>query len=152
MQNFKKSSYSSILLLICSLLILLWVYTAISKLANFAEFERQLNNQTFGKAFTTYLLWLIPVTEIAAALLLFFNRTRLYGLVLSALLMALFTGYISLVLLGYYDRVPCSCGGVLKQLGWSAHLWFNLFFLLLSVLGIYWMLINKNVERDKLIK
>jgi len=119
------------------LLVLLWIYTAVSKLINIHEFERQLKNQVFGKVFTQWLFWLIPITEISAAILLVLNRTKIYGLVLSAILMALFTGYIGLVLLNFYPRIPCSCGGVLKSLGWHAHLWFNLFFLCSSVLGIY---------------
>ncbi len=119
------------------LLVLLWIYTAVSKLINIHEFERQLKNQVFGKVFTQWLLWLIPITEISAAILLILNRTKIYGLVLSVILMALFTGYIGLVLLNFYPRIPCSCGGVLKSLGWQAHLWFNLFFLGSGALGIY---------------
>ena len=127
-----------IALMLCNtLLILLWVYTAASKLMDIAEFKRQLYSQNFTRAFAHVLLWLIPSIELIAAILLLYKNTRLVGLILSILLMALFTGYIALVLFGYYDRVPCSCGGVLKSLGWHTHLWFNLFFLLISLLGSY---------------
>jgi hypothetical protein len=68
------------------------------------------------------------------------------GFYLSALLLIIFTGYIALVLLNYFGRVPCSCGGVIRTLGWGLHLIFNVFFLLLSFLGIY--LINRERRID----
>lgn len=132
-----KQKLTIILNSIVFLLVLLWIYTAVSKLINIHEFERQLNNQVFGKVFTQWLFWLIPITEISAAIMLVINNTKIYGLILSLILMALFTGYIGLVLLNFYPRIPCSCGGVLKNLGWHAHLWFNLFFLGTSAFGIY---------------
>jgi len=124
--------------LACSLLILLWVYTVASKLSNVNEFKRQLGNQTLGKDMADVLLWFIPISEISAALLLLFRQSRFAGFGLSVFLLVLFSGYIGLVLLGYYSRVPCSCGGVLKQLGWQTHFIFNLFFLALAGLGFWW--------------
>lgn len=123
--------------IIIALLVLLWSYTAASKLINLAQFKQELHNQTFSKSFTTQLLWFIPLSELLAATLLIIKRTRLLGFIVSSILMILFTGYIALVLFNYYERTPCSCGGVLKALGWQAHLYFNLFFLLLSLLGVY---------------
>lgn len=123
--------------IIIFLLILLFVYTAMSKLFDFEQFKGQMYNQALPHALATVLIWTLPGIEIIAALLLLFEQTRLAGLYLSTVLMILFTGYIALVLLGYYGRVPCSCGGVIKSLGWKNHLFFNLFFLLLSILGIF---------------
>lgn len=128
---------SPLLNFICTLLVFLWVYTAASKLIDVGEFKRQLANQTLGKAAAAFLLWFIPISEILTALLLLFHKTRLSGLLFSAMLMFLFTGYIGLVLLGYYDRMPCSCGGVLKEMGWQLHFWFNIFFLAISGLGVW---------------
>lgn len=146
MKSFLFKFKDSILTIVCTLLVLLWAYTAASKLADISEFKRQLANQTFGKATAAFLFLFIPISEITAALLLLFYKTRFAGLTLSFLLMLLFTGYIALVLLGYYDRTPCSCGGVLKVLEWQMHLWFNVFFLALSGLGIY---LEGGVERVK---
>ncbi len=130
--------YLEPLLIYCStLLVLLWVYTAFNKLADFAAFKHQLASQTLGKTAASFLLWFIPISEIAAAVLLLIRNTRQLGFIVSAFLMLLFTGYIGLVLLGYYDRIPCSCGGVLKAMGWQMHFWFNLFFLFISMVGIY---------------
>lgn len=133
-QNSRKEIIISIT---CALLILLWTYTAFSKLSDIQEFKRQLGNQTFSKATSSFLFWFIPISELLAAGLLIIKKTRLIGLVLSSALMLLFTAYITLVLIGYYDRVPCSCGGVLKAMGWQTHLWFNLFFLSISITGLF---------------
>ena len=118
-----------------SLLILLWSYTALSKLIAFRIFASQMENQNFG-TLAAPITWLVPITEVAVSLLLLFKATRLIGLWLSLLLILTFTGYIGLVLIGYFDKVPCSCGGVLQQLSWHAHLWFNLFFVAVNLLAI----------------
>lgn len=140
----KAEHKTSLLIFICSLLVLLWAYTAGSKILNMEAFKFQLANQTFGKTAAALLLWLIPISELLAALLLLFTKTRFLGLILSAGLLFLFTGYIGLVLFGYYDRTPCSCGGVLKEMGWKLHFWFNVYFLVISCLGLYLMRIEKS--------
>jgi putative oxidoreductase len=123
--------------IISFLLILLFIYTAVSKLLDFDQFKGQMYNQTLPHSVATVLIWTLPEIEILTGLLLLFEKTKLYGFYLSLALMLLFTGYITLVLLNYFDRVPCSCGGVIKSLGWKMHLIFNLLFLLLSILAIF---------------
>ncbi len=115
------------------LLILLWACTAASKLVDVKEFRNELNNQTFSQGFADLLFWFIPISEITAALCLVFARSRWMGLILSSILMFLFTGYVALVILNYYDQVPCICGGVFQHMSWTMHFWFNLFFLMLSL-------------------
>lgn len=135
------------LVIIIALLILLWSYTVGSKLMDLQQFKQELFNQNFSKNIAILLLWFIPIAELLAAALLIIQKTRLLGLIISMILMTLFTGYISLVLLDYYDHIPCSCGGVLKALRWEEHLYFNLFFLSISIIGIYLQL---NTNKDKL--
>jgi putative oxidoreductase len=120
-----------------SLLILLFVYTALSKWLAFDDFKAQMHNQEVASWVADGLVWLLPPVEIMAALLLLFEPSRYAGFWMSFILMAVFTGYIGLVVAGYYERTPCSCGGVLKSMGWTAHLLFNCFFLLLSLFSIY---------------
>ncbi|MCW3118108.1 MAG: hypothetical protein JWM28_2190 [Chitinophagaceae bacterium] len=123
--------------IISFLLILLFIYTAVSKLIDFNQFKGQMYNQTLPRAVAKLLIWTLPEIEILTGLLLLFEKTKPYGFYLSLILMILFTGYIILVVLNYFGRVPCSCGGVIKYLGWKLHLIFNLFFLLLSILAIF---------------
>ena len=118
------------------LLILLWIYAALSKLISFDEFKGQMYNQTFSRGISELLTYFLPPLELTAAVLLIPNRTKMAGLVLSLVLMSSFTVYISLVMLNFWARVPCSCGGILQKMGWKPHLWFNLFFLALIAIAI----------------
>lgn len=123
--------------LISILLIILWVYTAMSKLMDVEEFKSQLSRQALIGEFAGTMFWVLPGVELIAAVLLFFTRTRMTGMLLSFILMAAFTGYVGLAVIGYWENIPCSCGGVLNQLGWKDHLWFNLFFLGISGVGLF---------------
>jgi putative oxidoreductase len=125
------------------LLVLLWVYTASSKLMDFHRFRAQMHNQTIPRTLADLLIYTLPAIEIAAALLLLFRKTRLTGFYVSAILLFLFTVYIGLVLINYFGRVPCSCGGVIQIMNWRTHFMFNIFFLLLTVYGSY------NVYRER---
>ena len=123
--------------IITFLLILLWVYTAASKLLNFSHFKVQMAAQMIPSQLSFFLVYTLPVVEIIAASLLFSPRTRLAGLYVSLMLMVLFTGYVGLVILNFYGRIPCSCGGVIGLFSWRVHFFFNLFFLLLTISGTY---------------
>jgi hypothetical protein len=123
--------------LLISLLIMLFIYAALSKLLTFSDFRQQLYNQNLSHSFAASLTYCLPVAEIITAGFLCFNRTLLTGLFLSAILLVAFTGYITLVMLHYWDRVPCSCGGILSHMSWTTHLIFNWSFLILNLIAIY---------------
>lgn len=133
----KAIKRSDVTALFASALIILFCYTAIAKLMDIDEFKRQLAGQELPSWAKAPLVWLIPAAELLISVLLLIPVTRLLGFYGSALLMALFTGYIGLVVAGFFKYTPCSCGGVLRSMGFEVHLVFNLFFLTLSVLGIY---------------
>ncbi|MBD1362971.1 DoxX family protein [Mucilaginibacter sp. ZT4R22] len=122
--------------IISTLLVILFTYTAVSKLMDLPVFRDQMHNQEFPKWIAGILIMALPPTEIVTAVLLIIPRARLTGLWFSAILLTLFSGYITLVVAGFYRRTPCSCGGVLKSMGWNTHLIFNLFFLLLTCFAI----------------
>jgi len=121
---------------IVGLVIVLFVYTAVSKLANFDLFRRQMLLQVFPLWLSAILVWVVPFAELIAAIMLLFSNTMLKGLYLSGLLMTVFTGYIALVLLHVFEKVPCSCGGILQNMGWATHLVFNAAFLILIIVAI----------------
>jgi len=113
------------------------VYTALSKLSDIEVFGIQLSRQPEPvSTMLPILIWLLPFTELGAATLLMFAQTRKSGLFLSFFLMLGFTVYVALAVIGYWEDIPCSCGGVLNRLGWKDHLWFNLFFLMIAALGL----------------
>ncbi len=122
---------------ISSLLILLFSYVAISKLADFDTFEWQMMNQPLPGFVARVLIWAVSFSELIIVMLLTFSSLRWYGMVCSLVLMLLFTIYVGAVVLHFFHRVPCSCGGVLKSMGWEVHLVFNLFFVGLSLVGVW---------------
>lgn len=117
------------------LLIMLWVYTACSKLAEFQEFKREISEQIFPKEWTMAIVVFIPLIELIAAGLLFFHQTMIKGFALSSILMVCFTIYIGLAVFGFYEKKPCSCGGIISSMGWLSHFYFNLFFTAIAVIG-----------------
>ncbi|WP_394355229.1 MauE/DoxX family redox-associated membrane protein [Pedobacter roseus] len=144
-----KSKNTLLISVISAMLIMLWVYTAISKLTDLDSFQRQLYKQHLNRRLMDTMLWFLPVAEICNSMLLIWRKTQFWGMVFSSFLMTVFTGYISLVLLGFFEKVPCSCGGILKNLSWTAHFWFNVTFLLLSLIGTYYTLIDiKNLKKE----
>jgi hypothetical protein len=127
---------NTIIEICASLLVMLFIYASLSKLFEFPEYVRAMNNQPLPLWSKPILLWSIPAAELAISGLLLFKRSRLWGFYGSAALMAAFTIYISLGMWKVFDKVPCTCGGVIKNLTWPQHFVFNLFFLLAALVGI----------------
>lgn len=139
---------STLIDLISALFILLFMYTASSKLLDFSAFEATLAaSPLIGKSLAPIVAWGLPITEIIISLLLFFPRTRHRGMWASLFLMIAFTGYIGY--LAYFaPHKPCSCGGVLKDLSWKEHFIFNIFFTLLAALGL-WLYRKQRLQSEK---
>lgn len=109
---------------IASLFIFLFLYTALSKLLAFTAFRAVLSESPLIGSSAPVLAFVIPVAEVAIACLLFFSRSRGLGMAASLMLMFLFTAYV-LYMLAFEPKLPCSCGGVIQQMSWPAHLAFN---------------------------
>ena len=138
--------------LIVLILISLFLYTGFSKLFDFDNFRTAMQNQPFPGWLSAVLTWTLPLVEITVALMLFFEKSRRMGLFISVISMLLFTLYVFLILMHVFPEVPCSCGGVIKSLTWTGHLYFNLFFLLISLTGYRLMtdkITSKNISRAK---
>lgn len=121
---------------ICSLLIILFLYSGISKLIDLPGFNGDMRNQVFPMWMAEVLTYTIPPLEITISALLMFDSTRKTGLIASLILMMLFTIYTCLILFGFFPRIPCSCGGVIRKLSWTEHSIFNCFFTSISFIGI----------------
>lgn len=120
---------------ISMLFIVLFVYAATSKLWDFQQFRVQLGQSPILTAYADGVAWMVPGVEYLLAFLLLFNGSRLAAFYGSLALMVMFTTYIFLVL-QFSDYIPCSCGGVLEDLGWTEHIVFNLFFVVLAIITI----------------
>lgn len=118
-----------------SLFVLLYLYTAIMKLRDIPLFIGSMSHVPLIRGYANLLSGLIPALEIAVSVFLIVPGTRFYGLVMATILIAAFTFYVSYILISP-EKLPCSCGGVIEQLGWVGHLFLNGSLLLGGALSI----------------
>lgn len=132
------------------LLILLFAYTGSSKLLVHQLFLSQLLNIEMFKGFAEPISFLLPGIELAIAILIAIDRMQIIGLWLAAFLMLVFTIYVAGMLL-LKSNLPCTCGGVISSMTWRQHLWFNIFFTMLSwnALLHYYNPVNKIISANK---
>lgn len=141
----KKTSVISadnVVWFISRLFILLFLYTGLVKLINPDKFYGTLHASQLVKPFAPFLTYAVPIFELILFVLLLVPEKRIgekkitcrkIGLIAGGILMLSFTVYIALMFLLYGNDLPCSCGGVMKELSWTAHIYFNLAFVGLSM-------------------
>ncbi|MGV8815781.1 MAG: MauE/DoxX family redox-associated membrane protein [Gelidibacter sp.] len=139
-----KSFTQKIPWMVSLLFILLFVYAALSKLLDFETFETQLGQSPLLSAYAKPVAIGVPILELLIALSLMVSRFRVWGLYGFYCMMVMFTSYI-LIILNFTSFTPCSCGGVLEDLGWTEHLIFNILFILLS--GFVIIILSKKRNR-----
>lgn len=135
MHNLIFRNRSLIIQTITCLYILLFVYTAFSKLLDFENFRVQLAQSPLLSAYAGFLAPFVILGEIVISGLLCYKPYRLFGLYAAFEFMVAFSVYIYL-LLNFSDFIPCSCGGVIENLDWTEHLVFNLVFSAIALLAI----------------
>ncbi|WP_423736079.1 MauE/DoxX family redox-associated membrane protein [Chitinophaga caseinilytica] len=139
---------------ICSAFIILFVYTGLNKLMDHESFITQLRKSPFMQWGPGFVSYTIPLGELLLAIGLIIQRTRLMALFGSFLLMAMFTGYIW-IMLTYANDLPCSCGGIMASMSWHTHLIFNASFTVLSGIAIWlegYLKKSKNIPGADLVK
>lgn len=120
---------------ICALLVILFIYTGLSKLIDYEKFKFEMGRSPFIQNMSEYIAIMLPPGELLIATSLIVKRTRLIGLYSSFFLMSLFTGYVWIMLHESY-YLPCSCGGILSIMSWNDHLLFNIFFTALAMTAL----------------
>lgn len=120
---------------ICLLFVLLFVYTAVSKFLDFENFRAVIGQSPVVTKFADVLAVGVPIAELVISLLLLLPKYRLLGLYASFFIMVLFTAYI-VMLVTLSDKIPCSCGGVIQRMSWDQHIYFNLVFVGLALVGM----------------
>jgi len=113
----------------------LFLYTAYAKLIDHERFVKGLTKVRLISAFAVYISWLVPLVEILVFILLLIPKTVKPGFYAFTCLMILFTLYIISALL-WEQNLPCHCGGVIENLSWGQHIWFNLAFILLALFAL----------------
>lgn len=131
----KQNHYKRIIEIIAAIFILLFTYTAISKLFDYTDFKNTLYYSPLLSSYAAVLAWVLPVVELIISGLLLIPQKRETGLYASFALMLILTIYLSYMVL-YSPHLPCSCGGVLQQMTWPQHIWFNTGFTILAAVGI----------------
>ncbi|UOE50907.1 hypothetical protein MTO98_07425 [Mucilaginibacter sp. SMC90] len=122
--------------LITGLLVLLFLYTGLSKLLDFKNFEISMLFQHLPAWLTIPMTYALPLLEIAVAALMIPDKSRLTGIYAFLIMMTAFTLYVGAALLHLFPRAPCACGGMLKSLGWGQHFILNLLFIVFAVISI----------------
>lgn len=117
------------------LFILLFVYTAVSKLLKFGDFQTELGQSPLLGAFAVPVSYSVILIELFISVLLVFERSRKTGLYMAFTLMVMFTAYI-IIILNFTSFTPCSCGGVIESMNWTQHLIFNIGFIILAAFAI----------------
>lgn len=139
-----------ILEVICCAFILLFGYTAVSKFLDFSSFRYDIGrNFPFLHFFEVYIAVAVPSIELIIAVCLIVPRLRKAGLYASMSLMCFFTLYVARIL-SFSKDVPCTCGGVLREMTWEQHLWFNIFFTCLALVGI-WFNKRRVISKGKVV-
>ncbi|MET1055807.1 MAG: MauE/DoxX family redox-associated membrane protein [Pedobacter sp.] len=127
------------IILFTGLMIILWAYTALSKLFNFHKFKQAMITQVFPRWVGEVLMYVLPLVEFAIVGLLLLPQTRLIGMYASLFLMILFTLYVGGAVFHIYDRHPCACGGLFARLGWYKHFKVNIMLTLVALVGVILM-------------
>lgn len=120
--------------IIAALFILLFVYTAASKLFEFSSFRKVLSTSALIGNKAPVVAWALPLMEFGISLLLFASRTRRQGLWGAMLLVAGYLAYMLFLSSGF----SANYAGVFRNMSWTQHLIFNIFFMLLAVLALWW--------------
>lgn len=129
--------------IITSLYAMLFLYTGISKIIGHELFALSLTKSPVLHPYVGILSIAVPALEVAIALAIFSSffvhapRARAWGLYSGVVLMAMFTGYVWYILRTIPHSLPCSCGGIIQQMNWHQHLYFNTAFTILGILACW---------------
>ncbi|MFC3560193.1 MauE/DoxX family redox-associated membrane protein [Pedobacter jamesrossensis] len=135
--------YGEVSYWICSfVLIVIWCYAVFAKLSDLRLYQNQMEQQPFSHGVKTLLTYLVPFLELAAAVLLIANKSKL-GLWVSFSLLFAFTIYIILILTHFFPSTPCSCGGFISKMSWEKHLYFNGILICFNMFCLYWFIKKK---------
>lgn len=120
----------------------LYTYTAAMKLLDFPVYRINMRRQYFFEPLKEWLVWGVPIAELLIAVVLVLSyltaspklmRASLIG---NFALIGSFTIYTGLAASGIFGYVPCSCGGILEDMGWWVHFLFNLVLTLIAAIGV----------------
>jgi hypothetical protein len=133
--NFQN--YKNIFLNFSSIsLIILMAYAAVAKGYDIELFQKQITESPLiPLSMTNMVSYVIPISELSAALLLIPKQTRFWGFLFSYFLMLIFSVYLATLVKLFGANLPCACGGILGQMGYNTHIVFNIFFCIVALIS-----------------
>lgn len=139
-KNFQLSSRTKerITFLIILACLFLFLISAYAKIEDHERFANGLAKVQLIAGHATFISWMVPIVEIGVSMLLITPRTHRWGLYGFVGLMIVFTIYILSMIL-WEEKLPCHCNLIIEQLSWTAHLWFNLGFIVLALYALWLM-------------
>jgi putative oxidoreductase len=129
-----------------ALLVFLFLYTGLSKFFEHQTFNAVLKSSPLLGSMAGFISYALPGFEILVTALLIIPKTRMYGLWASLVLLTGFTLYL-IYMINFTPKLPCSCGGVIKNMTWRQHILFNVSFIVLNSITIW---LYKNSEKEQL--
>lgn len=121
--------------------LILFLYTATSKLLNYSQFVYQLRISPFAivSYWSEVLGYVIPIIELLFVIYLavgvLLTKYLNKSIVAAVVLISIFEIYIIGMLLSGLD-LPCSCGGIVSLMSWKAHLVFNGIFIFAGLFSL----------------
>lgn len=137
----------TIIEVIASLLIVLFLYAAIVQAVSHPGFQSQIDRILSHNALSGIVAWLLPAIQLTLAFLLWRPATRLAGFSCSLAMVGCYTVYL-IMMLPAAQRSACHCGELWQQASLELNILVNLGIIVLSAAAI--VLIgryNKNSPR-----
>lgn len=122
--------------IISGLMLLLFLYTSLSKFRDRNIFQFVMEQSSLLKPIGHILSWLVPSVEMILAVFLFIPATRIKGLYLSAILLFMFTVYLLYMITFNTGERICNCGGIISDLSWNKHIILNVGLIIGSIAGL----------------
>lgn len=130
---------------ICTIFISIFFYTVSVELFSTNTFFQFIRKFKFLNSSVLIVTSYVPFAELIISGLLLFWRTKLAGLVASAIVVIASTIYLGYMRLTS-DHLPCHCGFTISRLSWVEQIWFNMLLIILAGVGIFLMI---KLKRDK---
>ena len=123
----------------------LFLYTAYAKIIDHDRFLNGLTRVHLISGFAVFISFAVPVIEIIVALLLLIPQTAKLGLYSFTAIMLSFTIYIISAMI-WEKHLPCHCGGAIEKLSWGQHIWFNLTFIVITIIALRLIKLNTSFK------
>lgn len=120
---------------IASLLIVLFLYAAISQVVSHPTFQSQINRSLSNTVLSGIIAWLIPAIQLAIVIILWRPATRLAAFGCSLAMVGCYTVYLIVMLPGAF-KSNCHCGELWQQATLEINVLVNLAIIFLAATAI----------------